>query len=66
MAKSMKTNLKVTYEDVYQEFRRRHPNLSKRIRAYSPYGYATIRMYDPLMRRYILYNYDDSRAYYTD
>lgn len=33
---------KVTWADVYEEFRSRHPRLSKQVLRYEPYDFATI------------------------
>lgn len=36
---------KVTFDDIYRDFRRRHPNLKKHVVGYQPIGYMTIKLY---------------------
>lgn len=33
---------KVTWNDIYKDFRRRHPNLAKQVCGWRPYGYAQV------------------------
>lgn len=55
---------KVTWEDMFKDFKRRHPNLGKRIVDWRPCGYATIKLYidDGLLAKYY---YDERCVYYT-
>lgn len=36
---------KVTWDDIYKDFRSRHPNLKKTIMYWHPYDYAMIMLY---------------------
>ena len=36
---------KVTWKDIYQDFKSRYPNLSKHVIGYEPYNYATIKLW---------------------
>ena len=54
-------NRKITWQMVYDDFERRHPNLSKRVSRWAPYDYAAILIYikDGMI---LEYNYDSSTA----
>lgn len=54
-------NGKVTWRIIYQDFKRRHPNLSKKAVRFEPHDYATILIYlDDGLR--LIYNYDEHKA----
>lgn len=48
---------KITWEYIYEDFKRRHPTLRKRVYGFRPYSYATILLFFP-DRLHITYNYD--------
>ena len=52
---------KVTWRSIYDDFVRRHPNLSKEVIHWRPHTYATILLICKDGKR-ILYNYDDRRT----
>lgn len=53
---------KITWNKIFKDFKRRHPNLSKNVSYWRPFDYATIIIYlkDGMI---ITYNYDEHRAY---
>ena len=48
---------KLTWNDVYKDFRKRHPTMAKRVLGYEPHSYATILLIFPDRER-MTYNYD--------
>lgn len=52
---------KVKWKDVYEEFKRLYPNLSKRVMHYEPHSFATIQLFLSDGVR-MLYDYDNKRA----
>lgn len=58
-------NDKVTWKDIYKEFRDGHPNLKKRVTHWQPFDYATI-----IMRlddgRKMIYNCSIKRCYFIN
>lgn len=55
---------KITWDKIYKDFRRRHPNLSKDVINWRPYDYATILMQCKDGSK-ILYDYDTKKASFT-
>lgn len=52
---------KITWDDVYKDFKNRHPRLSKKVLGYFPYGYSTILLvFSDNVR--MLYNHDKKRV----
>ena len=51
---------KITWDYIYQDFKRRHPNLGKSVYGFRPYNYATIPLFFP-DRVHATYNYDTKR-----
>lgn len=41
----LKLSKKLTWKDVYKEFRSKFPNLRKKVMYWCPYGYETIELY---------------------
>lgn len=61
---SKKKNIvKITWKAIYDDFKRRHPNMSKRVVDWRPHNYATIKLYldDGVLATY---NYDEHCMYY--
>ena len=54
------SNGKITWSDVYDDFKRRHPSLSKIAPDFQPYNYATIKLYFIDGKR-MTYNYDTKK-----
>lgn len=54
-------NGKITWSEIYSDFRRRHPNLSKGVLDYRPHDYLTIKI---IFRdgSEMVYDYDSKRA----
>lgn len=52
---------KLTWDDVYRDFRKRHPRLAKDVLGFEPYGFATILLMFPNRVR-MTYNYDTKKA----
>ena len=48
---------KITWDDIYKDFKRTHPNRSEGVMGFRPYGFATILLYFPNGKR-MLYNHD--------
>lgn len=48
---------KLTWTDVYNDFKKRHPKLSKKVLRFEPYDFATILLIFPDRVR-MSYNYD--------
>lgn len=55
---------KVTWGDIYKDFKFRHPNLSKDAVGYGPHGYATIVVWFEGGKK-MLYNYDSKKAVFV-
>lgn len=56
---------KLTWKNVYEDFRRRFPNLKKNVSCWRPYYYATICLYTKDNKR-MLYNYDTRDIKFLD
>lgn len=56
---------KITWKKIYDDFKRRHPTLSKTVIDYRPYNYATILIYFTDGTR-MTYNYDEKRAVFIN
>lgn len=54
---------KVTWSDVYKEFRSTHPNLRNEVMDYRPYDYLTIILYFKDGRR-MVYKYMTNERYF--
>lgn len=52
---------KVTWNDVYKDFKKRYPKKGKEVLGFQPHSYATIRLIFPDGIR-MLYNYDTKKA----
>lgn len=52
---------KITWDKIFDDFKLRHPNLSKTVLHWHPHSYATILVYlsDGMK---LTYNYDEKRA----
>ena len=57
----MDESKKVTWQVIYDDFVRRHPNLSKDAVDYRPHSYATIIIWFKGGKK-MLYNYDEKKA----
>ena len=55
---------KVTWSDIYKEFRQRHPNLRKEATGYSPYDFMKILIYFKDGRN-MIYDGLQKRAYFV-
>lgn len=57
--------MKLTWNDVYEDFKKTYPALVKRALHYEPYGYAEIKIWlkDNLK---MVYNYDTKLGRYID
>lgn len=55
-----KTN-KVTWKDVFEDYKKRHPRASKKCLGFDPYGFATILLLFPDRVR-MTYNYDTKKV----
>lgn len=51
---------KVTWSDVYNDFKQRYPSMARVAPDFHPYNYATIKLYFVDGRR-MLYNYDTKK-----
>ena len=51
---------KLTWNDVYKDFRKLHPTLAKKVLGFEPHSYATILLIFPDRER-ATYNYDTKR-----
>lgn len=51
---------KITWFDIYSDFKRRFPTMSKDAPDFQPHSYATIKLYFTDGRR-MLYNYDTKK-----
>lgn len=49
---------KVTWEKIYEEFKRKYPDFSKEAYFYEPYDYAEIKVWIKGGKRFV-YNYDE-------
>ena len=56
---------KVTWKDVLEDFKRRHPNLAKLVTDYRPYSFATIIIWFSDGKT-MTYNYDTKKGQWTD
>ena len=52
---------KVTWKDVYDEFKQKYPNLAKLVMHYEPYKFATIKLFLPEGVT-MVYDYDEKKA----
>lgn len=55
---------KITWKKIYDDFKKRHPTLSKMVIDYRPYNYATILIFLTDGTR-MTYNYDEKRAIFV-
>lgn len=53
--------MKLTWKNVFEDFKQRHPLLKKEITYYKPYGYAEIEVWLKDGSK-LIYNYDEKRA----
>lgn len=61
MAETNKNERKITWCDIYKDFKKRHPNLKKEVAYWVPHDYATIKL-KLKDGTSMLYNYDDHMA----
>lgn len=52
---------KVTWNDVYKDFRKRHPKMRKHTVGFQPYDFAEVVVYIDDGRK-LIYNYDTKRS----
>ena len=56
---------KATWDDIYDDFKRRHPTWSKIVLGFKPFGYATIMIMCP-DRVKLVYDYNTKIAKFID
>lgn len=61
MQKKKTKEEKATWDNIYKDFRRRHPNLRKDVIHHEPYSYATIKLVLKDGKK-MIYNYDTKMA----
>lgn len=65
MDKEDKSKTKVTWGDIWEDFKQRHPTLRTYVYRWEPYGFATIKLY--LTDGSIMtYNYDLKHAEFIE
>jgi hypothetical protein len=52
---------KVSWDDIFKDFKRRHPNLKKMVMRWEPFGFATVRIFLKDSAQ-LVYNYDTKQA----
>ena len=52
---------KLTWDNIYKDFRKSHPSLAKEVYGFEPHSFATILLFFPERKR-MLYNYDTKKV----